>query len=130
MAFREFAGDLLNKQKETKEDVQTDETHPPLFHGMHCTVCLAPTRRRCGQCGMVYYCSAECQKRDWKAGHRQTCPGKCPEAVLRVHGCIKELLERFRANKTPTSYAVLVFPPNMTTDAIQPMWKRLVQVFA
>jgi hypothetical protein len=28
---------------------------------------------RCGQCGLTYYCSAACQKADWKIGHKAVC---------------------------------------------------------
>jgi hypothetical protein len=28
---------------------------------------------RCGQCGSAYYCSAACQKADWKVGHKGVC---------------------------------------------------------
>jgi hypothetical protein len=30
----------------------------------------------CGRCKLVHYCSAECQKIDWKAGHKKTCKFK------------------------------------------------------
>ncbi|KAJ7648335.1 hypothetical protein DFH06DRAFT_1476353 [Mycena polygramma] len=29
--------------------------------------------RRCSHCRQVYYCSSECQKRDWRSGHRESC---------------------------------------------------------
>ncbi|KAF9643618.1 hypothetical protein BDM02DRAFT_3123174, partial [Thelephora ganbajun] len=29
--------------------------------------------KRCGQCGIVLYCSRECQKEAWKTGHKRTC---------------------------------------------------------
>lgn len=28
---------------------------------------------RCAQCGLVYYCSSQCQKVDWKMGHKGLC---------------------------------------------------------
>lgn len=28
---------------------------------------------RCGSCGCNYYCSATCQKADWKLGHKGVC---------------------------------------------------------
>ncbi|KAJ7468468.1 hypothetical protein FB451DRAFT_373856 [Mycena latifolia] len=32
-----------------------------------------PKFRRCSGCCSLYYCSAECQKKDWKSGHRKRC---------------------------------------------------------
>ncbi|KAJ7624099.1 hypothetical protein DFH06DRAFT_1230358 [Mycena polygramma] len=29
--------------------------------------------KRCAHCRGVYYCSSDCQKRDWRSGHRDTC---------------------------------------------------------
>jgi len=29
--------------------------------------------RTCAACGVVRYCSPECQKKDWKEGHRVAC---------------------------------------------------------
>ncbi|KAJ7648785.1 hypothetical protein DFH06DRAFT_1423525 [Mycena polygramma] len=29
--------------------------------------------RRCSHCQGVYYCSSNCQERDWRSGHRDTC---------------------------------------------------------
>ncbi|KAJ7648345.1 hypothetical protein DFH06DRAFT_575091 [Mycena polygramma] len=29
--------------------------------------------QRCSHCQQVYYCSSECQKRDWRSGHRESC---------------------------------------------------------
>ena len=28
---------------------------------------------KCGACKAVVYCTLECQKKDWKAGHKQKC---------------------------------------------------------
>jgi len=32
----------------------------------------------CGGCSLVYYCNRECQKQDWKAGHKLICNPKLP----------------------------------------------------
>ena len=29
--------------------------------------------KRCSQCRMAYYCSQDCQKKDWKLGHKKDC---------------------------------------------------------
>lgn len=34
-----------------------------------------PTKR-CGACGVSVYCSAQCQRDHWRAGHKKTCLGK------------------------------------------------------
>eukprot|EP00980_Cylindrotheca_fusiformis_P030378 scaffold24732_cov162-Cylindrotheca_fusiformis.AAC.3 len=41
-----------------------------------CQVCSRECRPlRCSKCRQAYYCSVECQKADWKAGHRRVCRG-------------------------------------------------------
>ena len=35
------------------------------------------TFSRCGRCRISLYCSAECQRRDWKHQHREQCPRFC-----------------------------------------------------
>jgi len=37
-----------------------------------CAACGQEAASRCGRCRQVYYCSKDCQKRDWP-GHRQAC---------------------------------------------------------
>ena len=52
------------------------------FIGARCEFCgssedeLEAKLKRCNNCKEVYYCSRECQKKDWKRGHRDTCEGK------------------------------------------------------
>lgn len=43
-----------------------------------CYACCKPEGRgvkmlRCSACGCVTYCCADCQKADWKAGHKGAC---------------------------------------------------------
>ena len=51
----------------------------PLHHRCNNAACDrvepegGPPFRRCAKCHKVYYCSAECQRAHWKAGHRQGC---------------------------------------------------------
>ena len=46
-----------------------------------CATCAAPeTDRRlskCARCQVALYCSPECQRRDWKEGHKQSCKPVC-----------------------------------------------------
>jgi MYND finger len=43
-----------------------------------CSRCFLPlqdgTRKRCTACKVVRYCSAECQRADWKLIHQKECP--------------------------------------------------------
>eukprot|EP00899_Mesostigma_viride_P004297 jgi/Mesvir1/13869/Mv16009-RA.1 len=57
---------------------QPGGAHMAGFPGMQrCWCCKAfvPVLRRCAQCRVAGYCSRECQKEDWKAGHK----GKCAQ---------------------------------------------------
>ncbi|KAG2498128.1 hypothetical protein HYH03_003886 [Edaphochlamys debaryana] len=36
---------------------------------------VALKRQKCGGCGRVEYCCKECQREDWKAGHKAACGG-------------------------------------------------------
>ncbi|KAJ7693904.1 hypothetical protein B0H17DRAFT_482310 [Mycena rosella] len=39
-----------------------------------CYCCKEPgDLRRCGRCQIARYCSSHCQKKDWKAGHKEAC---------------------------------------------------------
>lgn len=42
-----------------------------------CTICKIGLieKKRCGACRLQFYCSKECQRKDWKE-HKKTCPGK------------------------------------------------------
>ncbi|EXX54183.1 hypothetical protein GLOIN_2v1587334 [Rhizophagus irregularis DAOM 181602=DAOM 197198] len=37
-----------------------------------CNVCQNPSTTRCSKCRQIYYCSRECQKKDWKV-HKKLC---------------------------------------------------------
>jgi len=52
-----------------------------------CSNCLkpeggpsTPNLLTCGQCGLVVYCSKECQRAHWKANHKQYCTPKANRA--------------------------------------------------
>ena len=50
--------------------VKVREAHP---RGKEeCEKCLKPAPRKCGACGLVYYCTPACQKLDWKF-HKVSC---------------------------------------------------------
>ena len=39
-----------------------------------CVVCGKDSDKKCGACGIQYYCSVEHQKSDWRS-HKLSCPG-------------------------------------------------------
>ena len=48
-----------------------------------CAACgEAGASLKCGGCGLVYYCSRECQKKHWKV-HKKECKTKSTESVDR-----------------------------------------------
>ena len=40
-----------------------------------CNVCNGTCTTRCSMCRLVYYCSVDCQRKDWKV-HKKVCKGK------------------------------------------------------
>ena len=46
--------------------------------GIRCNTCKsmqgATEFKVCSACKKVYYCSRDCQRKDWKGGHKQLCP--------------------------------------------------------
>jgi len=54
----------------------TASTERRIHHSL-CAFCLSPETsfpfKKCGRCQGVTYCSKECQKQDWKRGHKQEC---------------------------------------------------------
>ncbi|MDR3736462.1 MAG: zinc finger MYND domain-containing protein [Acidobacteriaceae bacterium] len=67
-----------------KKYLYTDYIHPSYFkeqeeatEGIVCGYCNKPQGEgkfdMCSACKKVYYCSKECQLKDWKAGHKAVC---------------------------------------------------------
>ena len=56
------------------------------MNGTHrCPVCNRPASSRCAKCQAVWYCSSECQRKDWFLGHKSVCKkptGSAPAAVV------------------------------------------------
>ena len=48
-----------------------------------CRVCADDGEKVCVRCKVARYCSPECQKTDWKGGHKQEC-GPCMTVGLRA----------------------------------------------
>jgi hypothetical protein len=61
----------------------SDATAPANSALVECAVChrkpgdpgVPATLKLCGGCKMARYCSAECQKKDWRLGHKAVCLG-------------------------------------------------------
>jgi uncharacterized protein (DUF39 family) len=47
----------------------------------------------CGQCRKVIYCSKDCQRAHWKAGHKQ----ECPELKKMADENAEDLIEKMKA---------------------------------
>jgi len=43
-----------------------------------CKVCGKQDAKRCGKCRIVFYCSVQCQRKDWKS-HKEACNSKLPK---------------------------------------------------
>ena len=56
-----------------------------------CSVCGAESTSRCAGCFAVFYCGADCQKRDWRANdHKARCAK--PYRVERTHELGREVV--------------------------------------
>lgn len=58
-------------QAGTTETPETRET-TAVLPNVKCQECGKDGQKKCGSCGNVYYCSRDCQRRDWKA-HKANC---------------------------------------------------------
>jgi len=54
---------------------------------LKCGFCKATNKRlyACKQCSLVSYCGKECQKNDWKRGHRERCGSEVHHTQLHIH---------------------------------------------
>jgi ribosomal protein L37AE/L43A len=58
------------------ENDKTETVTPPSKQSTpthKCPVCGKPAPKRCSRCQKLWYCSGDCQKRHWKAGHKKVC---------------------------------------------------------
>lgn len=62
--------------RESEEDEKAPASPASkIFKQKHCQVCLNESHTLCGRCKKVYYCSAKCQKADWRK-HKLICTVK------------------------------------------------------
>ena len=77
--LRAWGGKSLPSDQETARECALEQTQGvvPVF-SRPCAHCHqhAEGMKRCGGCKAVFYCSPECQKRAWKAGHKWQCTAK------------------------------------------------------
>ena len=51
--------------------------------------CSAVASFRCSKCKLVYYCSIEHQKLDWKIGHKTECNKTQPNLIVNSHKAVE-----------------------------------------
>lgn len=81
-----------------KKTVWKEESSQEMGHCMCCgkEACEDVVLMKCSACKAVVYCSSECQRKDWKTGHKQKChilrkPSFCYE-VGRFFSCDLKVL--------------------------------------
>merc|ERR1740123_41395 len=72
MARRSARGMLMSSASMGTERISSAKSTQP------CTVCNAPATLKCSGCLRVWYCCADHQKQDWRAGHKQACKTVLP----------------------------------------------------
>lgn len=65
---------------------------------MSCHVCRLETKKRCGICRTVKYCSRKCQEKDWE-GHRGVCAVLGEEYKKREEQRIDDILQEVAEEK-------------------------------
>jgi hypothetical protein len=65
---------LLNKLCNNRVSSINGEMYLTKIHCRYCKVREKEKRfKKCGKCKVIYYCSVECQKLDWKVAHKKEC---------------------------------------------------------
>jgi len=64
------AGTPLSKFKEIEKQIKRESKQRA--QNMFCVVCTHVTGKTCSRCGVVHYCSRNCQQSDWK-NHKKEC---------------------------------------------------------
>ena len=70
-------------EEEEEEEEEEDVEDEPVLHYCGREECGAEITNLagaglCAGCGLVYYCDQECQRADWKAGHKLVCDKNVP----------------------------------------------------
>ena len=69
--YKHFTAEF--KSSRPRPRVEIDKAY--LVVKVNCAVCgvTAVNMKKCGRCGLVYYCSTNCQETDWKKNHKKLC---------------------------------------------------------
>lgn len=113
---------LLSKSK--SRTVRTE--HPPAKELVRaCKVCAFDKARSvCSRCRGVYYCSADCQKADWKA-HRLTCQPPTPLFVVPQPNTAAYIMEGGQLEKVAVNNFTHVVG-NAAIVASAPLWWQCI----
>ena len=76
-----------------------DEDEDAFDHDRLCEMCEQECATSCSRCRLVYYCSVDCQRQDWKEGHRKICKPrpkkkKAPSGLDSMSALPDEILAR------------------------------------
>lgn len=64
-----------SEQEEYSLSLPSPLWEPSKRHRIECKICFEKNKPlyKCAQCKTAVYCSAQCQKKDWKASHKSSC---------------------------------------------------------
>lgn len=68
---RFFEDHMLRRSKRWPGDLIFEFARPT----RRCNECGAVAPHKCAGCGVVHYCSSQCQRLDWGGGHKSACKG-------------------------------------------------------
>lgn len=99
------------------------DRHRPCLEGEHpCDFCRAPAKRRCQKCG-TFFCSQDCIRQSWRAGHRAVCAQIVRLRAQVSENSAAELRERAEASVASLDSrpipASLYFSPERLKEALK-----------
>lgn len=74
---------VIGAVQDNPSETTTNRTSTPIYQRVNSRICAACyaqgiNYKKCSQCKVEYYCSRECQRKDWKSRHKY----ECAELVL------------------------------------------------
>ncbi|KAJ7080587.1 hypothetical protein B0H15DRAFT_856481 [Mycena belliarum] len=79
--------------------------------------CTEEGKSQCGRCKQRFYCSADCQQKDWKV-HKKNC--KSPAATSAQLSPFGQVFNKFSGQSAPMSSTALFFDPMFGYTAARP----------